>query len=96
MRQRIKLKTHDGSKNSLVFNKYENGFYLFHLVSEFNNIRIIGPSNNIQAIDPSGGPMLCVGDDKIIPGFVLKKIGCMSKNPLTLYFKSINNDTRRT
>jgi hypothetical protein len=94
MKQRIKLRTHDRSKNSLVFYKYENGFYLFRLEAEFPTFGIIGATDNIVAIDPVGGPMLSLGDSTVLPGFVLKKIECKIHNPVTLYFKSVKNSSK--
>lgn len=98
MRKRVKLKSHDRSKNYLVFEKFEHrsghGVYIFSLKSELNNIRVIGPVNEPKAIDPSGGPLLSSGDSTIIPGFVLERIG-FSKEGYKLYFKSIRNGSSR-
>lgn len=96
MRKRVKLSAHDGSKNFLVFDNYHNGTYRFRLEPQFPYIRIIGTRDNIQAVDPPGGPMLSLGDSKIIPGFTLKRIECKTGEPVMLYFKSIKNASHRT
>lgn len=95
MRKRVILRTHDGSRNHLVFEKCRDGFYVFHLESEFNNLRIIGTRDNIEAIDPPGGPMINVNDMHIMPGFVLKKIIIEQGEKPRLLFKSVRNATRR-
>ena len=99
MRKRVKLKSHDRSKNYLVFDKFERrfstGYYIFRLEAEYDSTRIIGSPNNPEAIDPSGGPMLSRGDTTIIPGFVLDKIG-FSTEGFRLYFKSIRNASSRS
>lgn len=87
MRERIKLTTHDGSKNALVYIKYNKGFYVFSLKSEFDHVRIGYNNNEILFIDPPGGPMIYVGDNKLIPGFILTKISSQSDG-VKLYFKS--------
>lgn len=98
MRKRVKLMSHDRSKNYLVFDKFDSrfghGIYIFKLVTEFPTVRIIGSPNNPEAIDPSGGPMLSRGDTTIIPGFVLDRID-FSKEGFRLYFKSIRNGSPR-
>lgn len=96
MRRRVNLRSHDGSRNSLVFDKFENGYYVFHLETQYINLRITKNGHSIIAIDPSGGPMMGVGDTTLIGGMILEKISLVPGERTRLYFKSIKNDARRT
>lgn len=91
MRKRIKLCSHDRSKNYLVYRNYANPYYVFSLRTEFDPFRIIrDENNNIISIDPAGGPMMTLGDNNIIIGMVLRKIVVAEKEVL-LYFKSVTH-----
>jgi hypothetical protein len=58
MDNKIRLKTHDGSRNYLE-HLYENKY---KLVTQFDFIRGGQVTDGREFIDPSGGPMLVVGE----------------------------------
>ena len=91
MRKRIKLRTHDGSGNYLVYKEYANPYYVFTLKTEMDVYRISSDKDgNAISVDPIGGPMMALGDNTIIPGMVLRKIVFANKEAL-LYFKSVTH-----
>lgn len=59
----VNLFTHDGSSNFLILkNINENKEYTWELVSEYGMMRTIHNEGSIYSVDPSGGPMISVGD----------------------------------
>lgn len=91
MRKRVKLRSHDGTKNYLVFHDFNNGYYEFVLKAKYSNIRVISEGNVIVAVDPAGGPMISVGDKELVPGMILHKIDFVKDIGCVLYFKSLGN-----
>lgn len=57
-----RLRTHDGSNNYLVLKKKEEDTYTWELISEYGTMRTIHDNGLIMSIDPSGGPMITIGD----------------------------------
>ena len=55
----IRLISHDGSANYLKATKKENEF---KLVTQYDSIRCCNDDNGIIFVDPSGGPLIAVGD----------------------------------
>ena len=68
----IKLETHDGSSNYLEPVRGE--MYKFKLVTESHTFRQGFTNDHRMFVDPSGGPMLVVGDKIGNTGFVIKDI----------------------
>lgn len=93
MRKRIKLRSHDGSKNCLVYRSFKNDYYEFILKTQYSNIRVISEEKVIVAVDPPGGPMISVGDNDLIIGMILSKIDFVKDVGCVLYFKSISHDS---
>lgn len=60
--QTIHLYSHDSSNNILVLKKDEGDCMTWELVTEFGTMRTVHDNGNIIAIDPSGGPMISVGE----------------------------------
>lgn len=66
----LNLHSHDGSDNYLMLREdynttdpdYRKEGYLWQLVTEYGTYRIGHDNGDIVYIDPSGGPMICVGD----------------------------------
>ena len=93
MRQRIKLHSHDRSSNYLIFKVFRNGFYEFLLNSELPYIRVSVEKEAIVMVDPPGGPAMHVGDESLIPGMILEKIGFVKNVGHILYFKAKRYDS---
>lgn len=73
MEQKISLRTHDGSNNYLQL--IEGRPNTYKLVTQFNFIRGGQVSDGREFIDPSGGPMLVVGDKIAGTDYVIESIG---------------------
>lgn len=73
MEMKIRLRTHDGSNNYLQL--LEDRPNTYKLVTQFNFIRVGKVSNGQDFIDPSGGPMLIVGDKIEGTDYVIESIG---------------------
>lgn len=73
MEQKISLRTHDGSNNYLQL--IEGRPNTYKLVTQFNFIRGGQVSDGREFIDPSGGPMLVVGDKIYGTDYVIESIG---------------------
>lgn len=93
MRQRIKLHSHDRSKNYLTFGTFRDGLYEFTLKSELPYVRVSVEKDAIVMVDPPGGPAMRVGDESLIPGMKLEKIGFVKNVGHILYFKAIRYDS---
>lgn len=72
METKIRLRTHDGSNNYLQL--LEDRPNTYKLVTQFNFIRGGKVSNGQDFIDPSGGPMLVVGDKIEGTDYVIESI----------------------
>lgn len=93
MRQRIKLRSHDRSSNYLIFRAFRDEFYEFLLKSELPYIRVSVKKDAIVMVDPPGGPAMYVGDESLIPGMILEKIGFVKNVGHILYFKAKRYDS---
>lgn len=69
---RIPLRTHDGSNNYLL--ALEGRANEYRLVTRFDFIRGGQVSDGREFIDPSGGPMLVVGDKIEGTDYVIESI----------------------
>lgn len=73
MEKKIRLRTHDGSNNYLQL--IEGRPNTYKLVTQFNFIRSGQVSDGREFIDPSGGPMLVVGEKIDGTDYVIESIG---------------------
>ena len=73
METKIRLRTHDGSNNYLQL--LEDRPNTYKLVTQFDFIRGGKVLNGQDFIDPSGGPMLIVGDKIEGTDYVIESIG---------------------
>lgn len=58
----VRLNSHDGSNNYLRLGNITNDTFEYKLISEYGACRVIHSDGKIEAIDPSGGPMISVGN----------------------------------
>lgn len=70
----ITLASHDGSHNYLRLESMIGDTYQWKLMCEYGACRVIHSDGKIEAIDPSGGPMLSVGSVLSLEGGLIKDI----------------------
>lgn len=60
----IRLCSHDGSDNYMTLKDTPNQYhgYIWNLMSEYGTSRVGHDNGNIVYVDPSGGPMISIGD----------------------------------
>lgn len=60
----VKLLSHDGSDNFMILRDYkqDSNLYIWQLVSEYGTSRVGHDDGNIIYVDPSGGPMINIGN----------------------------------
>lgn len=60
----VSLSSHDGSDNYMILREDKNKYrgYVWQLISEYGTSRVGHDNGNIIYVDPSGGPMINVGD----------------------------------
>lgn len=76
-----------------MYHDFKDGYYEFILKAQYSNIQVITQEKVIVAIDPSGGPMISLGDRQLIDGMSLNKIDFVKDVGCVLYFKSLSHDS---
>ncbi len=59
----VQLASHDGSDNYLTLKNVEDDNHIWTLVSEYGACRICHDNGSILFVDPTGGPMIRIGDE---------------------------------
>lgn len=88
MKKKIKLPNRDNFSVFFVKLNNENEYSL--VIEEDITFRVISDNNNIRAIDPSGGPFICVGYE--VDDYVVEKIYRNEKNGMVFVLKEIDKD----
>lgn len=89
METKIKLRTHDGSNNYLYLLESPN---TYKLVTQLDYIRGGNTSDGKDFIDPSGGPMLVVGDTIEGTDFIIDSISFKNNIGYVITLKTKKND----
>lgn len=94
MKKIIKLNSRYNEKNYLVLVNTIDDKHLYRLSTE-NHVRCISNDKKwikLNAVDPSGGPFMAIGDNSIIKGYTITEIKSVKDEGIILTFKKESND----